>query len=71
MPPKVTIIAPVMSDQERLQKWEEIHQVICQIWNKIEYNHKLCIIRNYSTDKEGQQKTDTKGKSEKCTQKKA
>ncbi|MCH5583747.1 hypothetical protein MK805_02035 [Shimazuella sp. AN120528] len=66
MPPKVNIIPPVMSNQERFQKWEEINLIICQIWNMIENKHKLCIIHNYNTDKEGHQKIDKEGKDKKC-----
>ncbi|WP_028776364.1 hypothetical protein [Shimazuella kribbensis] len=54
MPPNVSIISPVMSNQERLQKWKEINRMICQIWNRIEDDQKLCIIHNYNTDNEGQ-----------------
>jgi hypothetical protein len=69
VPPKVNIIQPMMSNQERFQKWEEINLMICQIWNMIADDHKICIIHNYNTDKEGQQKINKEGNSRKCTQK--
>jgi hypothetical protein len=50
-----------LSDQERLQKWEEINRLINEIWNTIVDDHKICIIRNYNTDKEGHQKIDKEG----------
>ncbi|MXQ53464.1 hypothetical protein [Shimazuella alba] len=66
MPPNVSIIPPVMSNQERFQKWEEINLMISKIWNMMADDQKLCIIRNYNTDIEGQQKIDKEGKGEKC-----
>lgn len=66
MPLTINIIAPVLSDQERLQKWEEINRLICEIWNTIVDDQKLCIIHNYNTNKEGQQKIDKEVKEGKC-----
>jgi hypothetical protein len=54
MPPKVNIIVPAMSDQERFQKWEEMNKIICEIWDSLVDDQKICIIHHYSTDKEGQ-----------------
>jgi hypothetical protein len=71
VPPKVNIIPPMMSNQERFQKWEEINLMICQIWNMIADDHKICIIHNYNTDKEGQQKINKEGNRRKCTQKRS